>query len=132
MARESSHISPPATLWMASTSWAGGLCFRNSPEAPASKARRVPRVVHPGDHQDSTLEAASLAFFEESRALFVSEVVIEEHHVHGLAVQHRQGIADTGASRGDAEIRLCFEQPAEALPKQAVIVDQQNPDCMFH
>ena len=30
----SSHISPPDTIWIASTNCAGGLCFRKMPERP--------------------------------------------------------------------------------------------------
>jgi hypothetical protein len=41
--------------------------------------------------------------------LFVSKVVIEQHHVHRLAIQNRQCLAHAGASRGNPEIRLCFE-----------------------
>ena len=43
-----------------------------------------------------------------------------------------QRFGDGGAGAHHAEVGLSLQQPAEAVPEQAVIVHQQNPDFLGH
>src|SRR5580704_6324972 len=49
-----------------------------------------------------------------------------------FAIQNRQCFGGGCAGSNNPKIMLGLKQPAEAVPEQAVIVHQQNPDRLCH
>ena len=103
--------------------------FESPQRAGVGHARR--------DHQDAAGESSAglargagtgaFGLFEKCQALVVAEVVIEQHDVDRFAREDGEAFGGRGGGGDDPEVRLSFEQPAQALPEQAVIVDQENP-----
>ncbi len=90
-------------------------------------------IGHPrGHHEDVAGECAPLRLVEKQCALLFAEIVIEKHDIDGLALHHVERFRGRGAASGDAQVRLSLEQPAEALAKEAVIVDQQDSNRLGH
>ena len=71
---------------------------------------------------------APRGLFEKAGSLFIAEVVIQQHHVGRFAVERLESFGGRGAGRNHAEIRFSFEQPAQALAEQTVIVHEKDPD----
>ena len=69
---------------------------------------------------------------QKLRALFVAEIVIQQNNVNIFEFRQRQCLARGCTGTHDFEVRLCLKKPAEALPEQAVIVDQQYLNLAAH
>ena len=91
------------------------------------------RIAHAAsDHQDAALEAVSFGFAEELRSRLFAEIVVQHDEVDLLFSDDLQSIVDRGTGANDPAIGLGFKQPAEAFPKQGVIIDDQDSCLLIH
>ena len=89
------------------------------------------RGIHSGgDHQDLSRVAGAAGRGDELAAVILAEVEIQEDDIDGRAFQNLQGLGGCAAVAHHLEVGLRSQKAAEALSKQNVIIEQQQPDCV--
>ena len=89
-------------------------------------------IAHPGGHhQNAPSMPRNFEPPRETRALFVAQIVIEQHYVDLGSRPEPRGPRRRcrRLRRPGGQARL--QEPAEALAEQAVIVHQQYPDLLL-
>jgi hypothetical protein len=85
-----------------------------------------------GDHEDLSGESVPSALGEELRSGFFAEVVVEQDEIDDFVGDDAERLADESAGGGDAAFGVGFEQPAQALAKEGMVVDDEDTDRLAH
>src|SRR5579863_6194357 len=81
-----------------------------------------------GYHQDLAAKSLLLGQVDEFSAVALTEVEVKKHNVDLFFAQHGEGFLDGLAMRANLETGLIGQEPSHALPKQGVVIHQQNAD----
>ena len=110
----------------------GELCFRKIPDAPDCKASDDSAALMPAvTIRILPANPAARAAAMRRAAVIVAEVEVQQNDVDRRARRISSASATVAAMRCEVEFRLGRQQPAHALAKQYVIVNQQESDA-FH
>ena len=91
---------------------------------------RFRRIHSGGDHQDLSRVAGPAGRRDELAAVILAEIEIQEDDIDRRAFQNLQGLGGRAAVAHHLEVGLRSQKAAQALSKQNVIIEQQQPDCV--